>query len=119
MKGIQFTFTIAILVVCLPTIAYSKPIQVEAGNVRIIQEPNGRIQVNTGNTQISVPRQSIQKEIDVYYPLDEEEFNSSTSQQTTHTTYCGTRSVQSHQQSRVRGSRQTIRQTNISTNICQ
>ncbi|MEA5510899.1 hypothetical protein VB715_14085 [Crocosphaera sp. UHCC 0190] len=118
MKLTKLTFTIAILVVCLPIIVQAKPVNVQTGNVRIIREPNGSIQVDTGNTQISVPPRSIEREINDY-PSDDVEVNSSTSTQTIHNTRCGTRSVQSHQISRVHGSGQTTRQTNISTNICQ
>jgi hypothetical protein len=114
----KLTFTIAILLVCLPMIVDAKPINVQAGNVRIIRESNGNIQVDTGNRQISVPRQSIERDIDDY-PSDDGNINSSTSRQTIHNTRCGTRSVQSNQTSRVRGSNRTTRQTNTSTNICQ
>lgn len=119
MKSKKLTFLIAILIFCWPTIAQAKPIIVQAGNVTIIRGANGSIQVDTGNTRMSVPQQPIEREINDDYSVNDAEFNSSNSRQIIQNPRCGMRSVQSTQQSNINGSRRTVTQTNISTNICQ
>ena len=119
MKLTQLVQIIAILIFCLPTIAYAEPTKVQAGRVTIIRGANGSIQVDTGNTRISAPQQSIEPEIDDDYSVNNTDLNLQNSTQTIQNSRCGTRSVQSTQQSNIRGSGRTVTQTNISTNICQ
>jgi hypothetical protein len=119
MKVKKLTFMIALLILCFPTIAHAKPIKVQAGNVTIIRGENGSIQVDTGNTRMRVPRQLIEPEIDNESLDNEDEFNSANSRQIIPNYRCGTSSVQSSQQTNINGSRRTVMQTNISTNICR
>jgi hypothetical protein len=119
MKPKKLIFIIALFILCLPTIAQAKPIKVQAGNVTIIRGENGSIQVDTGNTRMRVPRQQIEPEIDNDSLDNENELNSSNSQQTIQNHRCGTSNVQSSQQTNINGSRRTVTQTNISTNICR
>lgn len=117
MKSKKLMFPIAILIICLPGIAQAQQI-VQAGDITIIREKNGSIEVNTGNTRMSVPQQSIESEIENNYSINDAEINSSNSRQIIPNSSCGMRSVQSTQQSNTNGSKQTVTQTNISTNIC-
>ena len=119
MKSTKLTFLIAILIFCSPTIAQAKPILVEAGKVTIIRGANGSIEVDTGNTRMSVPQQPIERQIDNDYSINDARFNSSNSRQIIQNPRCGMRTVQSTRQSNINGSRRTVTQTNISTNICQ
>ncbi|EAZ91659.1 hypothetical protein [Crocosphaera chwakensis] len=106
-------FIITLLIFCFPTIAQTKPIKVQAGNVRIIRGEDRQIQVDTGNIRMSVPSQPREPRIEDDY------FIPSNSQQTLQNSHCGTRSVQSSHQTNINGSRRTVTQTNISNNICQ
>lgn len=120
MKSKKLMFLVAILIICLPGIAQAKQIIMQAGNVTIIREENGSIEVDTGNTKMSVPQQSIESEIEDDYSIFDAERDSSNSRQIIPNSGCGTRSVQSTHQSNHNGSKQTVTQTDISTNnICQ
>ena len=119
MKYKKLMFLIAILIFCRPTIARTRPNIVQAGHVTIIRGANGSIQVDTGNTRMSVPQQPIEREIDDDSFVNDAEFNPSHSRLRIYNHRCGMRSVQSTQQSNFNGSRRTVTQTNISTNICQ
>ena len=119
MKYKKLMFLIAILIFCRPTIARTRPNIVQAGNVTIIRGANGSIQIDTGNTRMSVPKQPIEREIGNDYSVNDAEFNTSNSRPIIHNHRCGMRSFQSTQQRNFNGSRQTVTQTNISTNICQ
>ncbi len=100
-------------------IAQAKRIIVRSGNVTITREADRSIEVDTGTTQISVPQQPIKREIDNDYSVNDTEFNSLNSTQIIQNYHCEMRSVQSTQHSNINGSRRTVTQTNISTNICQ
>ncbi len=99
--------------------AQAKRIIVRAGNLIITREANRSIEVDTGNTQISIPQQPIFREGDNNYSVNDPEFNSSNSTQIIQNYHCEMRTVQSTQQSNINGARRTVTQTNISTNICQ
>ena len=117
MKFTKPMFTIASLLIFLPITVHAKPIDIQSGNVRIIREPNGSIQINTGNTQLSVPRQPIGRDIH-NYPINDRNINRSISRPTIRNSRCGNRTVRTHQTNRVWGSNRTNRQTSVSTNIC-
>lgn len=117
MKLNKLMFPIAISIICSPGIALAQ-VRMQAGDVTIVREENGSIEVDTGNTQTSVPQQSIEREIENDYSINDAEINSSNSRQIILNSGCGTRSVQSTQQSNTNGSKQTVSQTNISTNVC-
>lgn len=119
MKLNKLMFPIALAIVCSPGIALSQQIMMEAGDVTIVKEENGSIEVDTGNTQMRVPQRSIEHEIEDDYSINNGVINSSNSRQIIHNSSCRTRNVQSTHQSNNSGSRQTVTQTNISTNTCQ
>lgn len=119
MKSKKLVFLIAIVILCQPIIARSQSMIVQAGNVTIIRRANGSIQVDTGNTRMSLPQETIESEIEDDYSINDAEFDRSNSRQIIQNRRCGMRSVQSTQQSNINGSRRTVAQTNISTNICQ
>ncbi|ACK68368.1 hypothetical protein PCC8801_4447 (plasmid) [Rippkaea orientalis PCC 8801] len=119
MQAQKLMLIISFLILCLPILAHAKPIKVQAGNVTIMRGENRHIEVDTGRIRISVPRQPIETESDDDYFDNEDEFNSSNSRQTLQNSSCGTRSVQSSQQTNINGSRRTVTQTNISNNICR
>ena len=118
MKLKKLMFPIAIVIICSPGIVLAQQIMMEAGDVTIVKEENGSIEVDTGNTQMRVPQQSIEHEIEDDYSINNGVINSSNSRQIIHNSSC-TRSVQSTHQSNNSGSKQTVSQTNISTNTCQ
>ena len=119
MKLKKLMFPIAIVITCSSGIVLAEQIMMEAGDVTIVKEKNGSIEVDTGNTQMRVPQQSIEPEIEDDYSINSSVINSSNSRQVIHNSSCRTRSVQSTHQSNNSGSKQTVTQTNISTNICQ
>lgn len=119
MKLKKLMFPMAIVTICSPEIVLAQQIMMEAGDVTIVKEENGSIEVDTGNTQMRVPQQSIEHEIEDDYSTNNGVINSSNSRQIIHNSSCRTRSVQSTHQSNNSGSKQTVTQTNISTNICQ
>jgi len=112
MKFKKIIFPIAIAIICLPEIVQAQQVLMKAGDVTIVKEENGSIEVDTGNTQLRVPQQSTE------YEIDNSAIDSSNSRQIIHNSGCGTRNVQSTYQNNSNGSRQTVTQTNISTNIC-
>ena len=118
MKLNKLMFPIALAIVCSPGIALAQQVIMEAGEVTIVKEENGNIEVDTGNTQIRVPQQSIEREIEDDYSTDHGVINSSSSRQIIHNSGCRTRNVQSTHQSNNSGSQRTVTQTNISTNTC-
>jgi len=118
MKFKKLIFSIAIATVCSPEIVLSQ-VMIEAGDVTIVKEENGSIEVETGNTQLRVPQQSIEHEIEDDYSIYNGVINSSNSRQTIRNSSCRTRNIQSTYQSNNSGSNQTVTQTNTSTNICQ
>ncbi|ACB51421.1 hypothetical protein cce_2071 [Crocosphaera subtropica ATCC 51142] len=117
MKLMKLVFSMATLLIFLPINVQGEPTDVQAGNVRILREPNGNIEINTGETQLSVPGNSRTRNSDDY-SLEDREMNSSTSRQTIRNTRCDNSRVSSHQTSRVRGSNRTVRQTSVLTNTC-
>ena len=119
MKFKKLMFSIAIATVCSPGIVLAQQIMMEAGDVKIVKEENGSIEVDTGNTQLRVPQQSNEYAIEDDYFIDNGVINSSNSRQTIHNYSCRTRNVQSTYQSNNNGSRRTVTQTNTSTNTCQ
>ena len=119
MKLQKLMFPIAIAVICSPGIVLAQQIMMEAGDVSIVKDDNGSIEVDTGNTQTRVPGQSIEHEIEDDYSVNNGVINSSNSRQIIHNSSCGTRSVQSTHQSNNNGSKKTVTQTSISTNTCQ
>ncbi|WP_036478398.1 hypothetical protein [Myxosarcina sp. GI1] len=119
MKLKKLVFPIAIAITCSSGIVLAEQIIMEAGEVTIVKEENGSIEVDTGNTQMRVPQRSIEHEIEDDYSINNSAINSSTSRQINHDFSCRTRTVQSTHQSNNSGSKQTVTQTNISTNICQ
>lgn len=114
MKLKKLMLPIAILVICSPGIALAQQIMMEAGDVKIVKEENGRIEVDTGNTQMRVPQQSVEDD----YFTNSSVTNSSNSRQVNHNSGCETRIFQSTHQSNNNGSKKTVTQTNTSTNIC-
>ena len=121
MKLKKLMLPLAIIITCSPGIVLAQQIMMEAGDVKIVREENGSIEVNTGSTQVRTPQRSIEPEIeDNYnYSINNDVINSSNSRQIIPNAGCGTRRVQSTYQSNNSGSTQTVTQTNISTNICQ
>lgn len=118
MKFKKLIFSIAIATVCSPGIVLAQQIMMEAGDVTIVKEENGSIEVDTGNTQLRVPQQSTEHEIDDDYSINNGVINSSNSRQIIHNSGCRTRNVQSTYQSNNRGSNRTVTQTHTSTNTC-
>ena len=115
MKLKKLMFPTALAIICLPGIVQAQQMIVQAGNMTIIRDENGSIEVDTGNTRMRSPQQLIDND----YSINDAEINSSNPRQINLNSNCGTRSVQSTQQSNHNGSKQTVTQTNISTNICQ
>lgn len=119
MKSKKLVFLIAIVIFCRPIIAQAQSMIVQAGNVTIIRRANGSIQVDTGNTRMSLPQETIESEIEDDYSVNDAEFDRSNSRQIIQNRRCKMRSVRATQHSNINGSRRTVTQTNISTNICQ
>ena len=119
MKLKKLMFPIAIVAICSPGIVLAQQTMMEAGDVTIVKDQNGSIEVNTGSTQIRTPQRSRKHEIEGNYSIYDGVINSSNSRQVIHNSSCGTRSVQSTYQSNNSGLQQTVTQSDISTNICQ
>lgn len=119
MKFKQLMLPTAILIIGLPGIVLAQQIMMEVGDVTIVKEENGSIEVNTGNTHIQTPQPETEYQINDNYSANNGVINSSNSRQIIHSSGCGSRNVQSTYQSNHNGSTKTVTQTNITTNTCQ
>ncbi|ACB51951.1 hypothetical protein cce_2603 [Crocosphaera subtropica ATCC 51142] len=118
MKPKNLTFFIILCFLGWLTIANAKPSKVRSGNITITREDNGTIEIDTGKVRISSPRHPRESRIENNSLDNYDDFNSSMSEQNFQNSHCGTRSVQSSQQTNINGSRRTVTHTQISNHIC-